>query len=139
MAKQPILKIMNKFLKLLSRLSGGLLAVGFTGAAALEVVAQPSSPAIAAPSAPPITKPAPNYSFFQGLTFSPFPGTIPRPAFGNGNNPPPVFPLVEVSTPGLIAAKQPGTTPVVRRRKKLVISTIKQPARRLRRVIPRNQ
>jgi hypothetical protein len=113
---------MHKHLNLLSRLSCGLVAGSLTGAMA--------------PAAPPAIK-YPSYSFFQGLTFSPFPGTIPRPV--GGNNASPIFPLVEVPTPGLIVAKKPGTSPVVKRRKKLVAPEAEQPVRRRRRVIPKNK
>jgi hypothetical protein len=127
---------MHKHLKLLSRLSCGLVAGSLTGAMAIEVVAQPKPSSPAAPAAPPAIK-YPSYSFFQGLTFSPFPGTIPRPV--GGNNASPIFPLVEVPTPGLIVAKKPGTSPVVKRRKKLVAPEAEQPVRRRRRVIPKNK
>jgi hypothetical protein len=128
---------MHKYLKLLSRLSGGLVAGWLTGATAIEVVAQPKpSPPTAAPAAPPAVR-YPSYSFFQGLTFSPFPGTIPRPV-GNGTVAPPIFPLVEVPTPGLITAKKSDTTPTVKRKKKLVTPEAEQPVRRRRRVIPKN-
>jgi hypothetical protein len=129
---------MNKSPKLLRRLSCGLTAGLLTSVAAIEVVAQPkpSPPATAAPAAPPAIK-SPSYSFFQGLTFSPFPGTIPRPVI-NGTTAPPIFPLVEVPTPGLLTAKKSGTTPVVKRKKKLVVPEPEQPVRRRRRVIPKN-
>jgi hypothetical protein len=124
---------MYKYLKLLSRLSCGLVAGWLTSTAAAEVGAQPK-PFPPTTTAPPSTN-YPNYSFFQGLTFSPFPGTIPRPVGGNTS---PIFPLVEVPTPGLITAKKPGTTPVVKRKKKLVIPEAEQPVRRRRRAIPKN-
>jgi hypothetical protein len=128
---------MHKYLKLLSRIScglvgGGLVAGWLTGAMAAEVVAQPKPPT----TAPPAVN-YPSYSFFQGLTFAPFPGTIPRPVLNGGINASPVFPLVEVPTPGLIAAKTPGKVPVVKRKKKLVIP--EQPVRMRRRVAPRSK
>jgi hypothetical protein len=132
---------MHKYLKLISRLSSGLVAGWLTGTTAIEVVAQPkpSPPATVPPTAPPAIKnPTTSYSFFQGLTFSPFPGTIPRSAVGNGIIAPPIFPLVEVPTPGLITAKKSGTAPVAKRKKKLVTSEAEQPVRRRRRVIPKN-
>jgi hypothetical protein len=124
---------MHKYFKLLSKLSCGLVAGWLTGTTAVEVVAQPkpSPPATAVP--PAINYPV--YSFFQGLTFSPFPGTIPRPVGGATS---PIFPLVEVPTPGLIAAKKPGTLPVAKRKKKLVAPEAEQPVRRRRRVISKN-
>jgi hypothetical protein len=131
---------MYKSSKLLRRLSCALTAGLLTGTAAVEVVAQPkkpSPPATAAPAAPPAIK-YPSYSFFQGLTFSPFPGTIPRPII-TGTIAPPVFPLIEVATPGLITAKKSGTTPVVKRKKKLVAPEPEQPVRRRRRVLPKNK
>jgi hypothetical protein len=128
---------MHKYLKLLSRLSCGLIAGSLTSTMVLEeVVAQPKpSPPVTA--APPAIN-YPSYSFFQGLNFSPFPGTIPRSALGNGTIAPPIFPLVQVSTPGLVTAKKPGTTPVVKRKKKVVTPEAEQPVRRRRRVIPKN-
>jgi hypothetical protein len=129
---------MNKSLKLRCRLSCGLATGLLTSAIAIDVVAQPkpSPPAIAAPAAPPAIK-YPNYSFFQGLTFSPFPGTIPKPVV-NGTSAPPTFPLVEVPTPGPIAAKKSGITPAIKKKKKLVTPEAEQPGRRRRRVIPKN-
>jgi hypothetical protein len=44
------------------------------------------------------SKPSP---FFQGITFPIFPGTVPQPANVPGNTTAPVYPLVEVPTPGL--------------------------------------
>ena len=133
---------MYNHLKLLSRLSCGLIAGLWTGATAIEVFAQPkpSAPATVTPTAPavPPAIKSPTYTFFQGLTFSPFPGTIPRPAVGNGTTAPPIFPIVEVPTPGLIAAKNSGTTPVVKRKKRLVTPEVEPPVRRRRRVIPKN-
>jgi hypothetical protein len=128
---------MHKYLKLLNRLSCGLIAGSLTSATAIEVVAQPKPSPPAAPAAPPAIK-YPSYSFFQGLTFSPFPGTIPRSPVGNGTIAPPLFPLVQVPTPGLITAKKSGTAPVVKRKKRLVTPEAEQPVRRRRRVIPKN-
>jgi hypothetical protein len=129
---------MHKSFKLIRRLSCGVVASWLTGVTALEVVAQPkpAAPATAAPIAPPAIK-YPVYSFFQGLTFSPFPGTIPRPAVGNGISAPPIFPLVQVPTPGLIAIKKTGAAPVIKRKKRPVIQETEQPVRRRRRVIPK--
>ena len=126
---------MYKHLKLLSRLSAVLVAGLWTGVAAIEAFAQPK-PSVPPTAAPPVIQPS--YTFFQGLTFSPFPGTIPRPAVGNGTTAPPIFPIVEVPTPGLIAAKNSGTTPVVKRKKRLVTPEVEPPVRRRRRVIPKN-
>jgi hypothetical protein len=132
---------MHKNFNLLSKILSGLVAGSLTGGAAIEAFAQPKPPvpATVAPTTP-VAPPAVNYpiySFFQGLTFAPFPGTIPRPAVGNGNSAPPVFPLVEVITPGLIATKKPDLVPVVKRKKKLVISEQTQPVRRKRKLLPK--
>jgi hypothetical protein len=127
---------MHKYFKLLSRFSGGLMAGWLTSTTAVFAQPKPSSPPTTA--APPAIN-YPSYSFFQGLTFSPFPGTIPRPVANGGINASPVFPLVEVPTPGLIAAKKPGTSPVVKRKKKLVTPEVEQPVRRRRRVIPKDR
>jgi hypothetical protein len=126
---------MHKYFKLLSKLSCGLAAGWLTGATAVEVLAQPkpSPPATAAP--PAINYPS--YSFFQGLTFSPFPGTIPRSAGGTSASQ--IFPLVEVPTPGLIASKKSSTSPGIKKKKKLVTPEAEQPVRRRRRVIPKNK
>jgi hypothetical protein len=125
---------MHKYLKLISRLAGGLIAGCLTSTMVAEVAAQPSPPT---PAAPTVTYPI--YSFFQGLTFAPFPGTIPRPVGNGGTSNAPIFPLVEVPTPGLIATKNPGTSSVVKRKKKLVTPEAGQPTRRRRRVIPKNK
>jgi hypothetical protein len=124
---------MHKYLKLLSKLSCGLAAGWLTGSTAAVAQPKPSPPA---PAAPPTVN-YPIYSFFQGLTFSPFPGTIPRPVGGTSASP--VFPLVEVPTPGLIAAKKPDTSPVVKRKKRMVTPETEQPVRRRRRVILKNK
>jgi hypothetical protein len=127
---------MHKYLKLLSRLSCGLVAGWLTGATAVEVIAQPK-PSLPTTATPPAVN-YPNYSFFQGLTFSPFPGTIPRPVLNGGINASPIFPLVEVPTPGLIAVKKPGTLPVLKRKRQLVAPEAEQPVRRRRRIVPRS-
>jgi hypothetical protein len=124
---------MHKYLKLFSRLSCGLVASWLTDVMAVVAQPKPYPPATTAP--PVVTYPI--YSFFQGLTFSPFPGTIPRPVGGNGASP--IFPLVEVPTPGLIAIKKPGTAPVIKRKKRLVAPEAEQPVRRRRRVILKNK
>ncbi len=102
-----------------------------TSATALEVVAQPKP---LPPAAPPAAN-SPSYSFFQGLTFSPFPGTIPRPVVNGDVNAALPFPLVQVPTPGLIAAKKPGTSSVVKKKNKLAPDA-ERPVRRRRKIIP---
>jgi hypothetical protein len=130
---------MNKSLKLLSRLSWGLWAAGLTSTDAFSAIAvETKPPATPDTSAPPVVMLSPTYSFFQGLTFAPFPGTIPRPAFGSGTSTPPIFPLVEVTTPGLIATQGSGPVPVIKKKKKLVVPAVELPVRRRRRVIPQN-
>ncbi len=130
---------MRKYFKLLNKLSCGLTAVCLTGATAAEVLAQPNTPAAMPPAIS-----YPNYSFFQGLTFLPFPGTIPRPVV-NGNISS-IFPLVQVPTPGLITAKQPGASAIkkpgavaVKRKKRLVTPAAEQPVRRRRRIVPNSR
>jgi hypothetical protein len=110
MAKNNMKKSLKPF--------SGLILLCLNGLLAENAFAQP--------------KPIPTtYTFFQGLTFPPFPGTIPRPAYGNGISAAPSFPLVEVPTPGLETEPAP---PVRRRRQRVVEEEPAQPVRRRRRI-----
>jgi hypothetical protein len=71
------------------------------------------------------TNPSP---FFQGITFPIFPGTVPQPANVPGNTTAPVYPIVEVPTPGLRKV-QSNPRP---RRNRVEENTDERPVRRRR-------
>lgn len=68
--------------------------------------------------------------FFQGITFPIFPGTVPQPGNVPANTATPVYPLVEVPTPGL--EKLQSTSSVKKRRNRIERSTNVEPSRRRR-------
>jgi hypothetical protein len=72
--------------------------------------------------------------FFQGITFPVFPGTVPQPASGNNPPPTPIYPLVEVPTPGLRTGQATGRSG---RRNRAEPATDEQPVRRRRTRRPR--
>lgn len=119
---------MNKSFKLLSQLFCGVVTSCLTSTAVLS--AEPKPPSSTNTLSIPSASKSPNYSFFPGLTFSIFPGTVPRPAFATGTITPPAFPLVEVLTPGMGVAQRSGTVPIVRKRKRPVVE---EPEPRVRR------
>jgi hypothetical protein len=130
---------MNKSLKQFVSISCFLTAGLLTG---VEAFAQTKpSPT---PTPTPATPPA--YSFFQGLTFPPYPGTIPRPAFSAGSSAAPIYPIVEVPTPNngrkrSRTNREQEPAPEVRRRKPRVQQQPEppeKPIRRRRRAVPRN-
>jgi hypothetical protein len=129
-------KSLKQFVSISCFLTTGLLTGGLlTG---VEAFAQ-TKPA-PAPATPP------TYSFFQGLTFPPYPGTIPRPAFSTGSSAAPIYPIVEVPTPNNSRKRsrtnrEQEPAPAVRRKKPRVQQQpepTEKPIRRRRRAVPRN-
>jgi hypothetical protein len=128
---------MNKSLKQFVSISCFLTTGLLTG---VETFAQTKPAATPTPATPPA------YSFFQGLTFPPYPGTIPRPAFSTGSSGAPIYPIVEVPTPNndrkrSRTNREQEPTPAVRRRKPRVQQQPEppeKPIRRRRRAVPRN-
>jgi hypothetical protein len=110
-----------------------ILAIGLSAWEIAGVQAQQPKP-----SGAPTAKPAPpiavtTYSFFQGMTWQPFPGTIPRAAFGSGNSASSLYPIVEVPTPGLAT---PGNLPRQNTTRRKVAEETPAPVRRRRRIKP---
>jgi hypothetical protein len=125
--------IMNEstkpILRLLCTISASWVSAAVIGSR--EVQAQPK------PANPPATKPAATtvtttYSFFQGLTFQPYPGTIPRAAISGENVTPALYPIVEVPTPGLVSESSTPRRNTVRRKP---VEETPAPVRRRRRVV----
>jgi hypothetical protein len=123
---------MKKSTKPILRLLCALAAswVGSTAICCAEAQAQ-TKPATT-PAAPAGTT---TYSFYQGIIFQPYPGTIPRAAVGSdgSTSTPAPYPIVEVPTPGL---RQEGTTPRRNTTRRKISEETLPPVKRKRRVLP---